>query len=173
MHLFRRTTAAVVVGLALATLVTSPAHADETDTRTVTLPTPHTVNGLWPGCLTSLNLQGGPGISNTGVVHQSYTVTVRSAADSCGAVLWRTRATIVDESPGHPTRAVSGEGAPGNPSTATAQQSVQYGIGIREVGIITFQVEAWSAVGRVCFQERFVVDAAAWERRWLPYFVPC
>ena len=95
-----------------------------------------------------------------------------STPRSCGTVTWTARFTIIDESPGHATRAVSDEGT-GNPAYADARQFVAYGLGIREVGLITFQWEATSRFGTICAQEWWTMDAVTMQPTWVSLSPGC
>ena len=171
MRLFR-SVATVALATALVTAGAPVAVAE--DDRTMTFLIPNLANPTSPPCETTVGMSGYPWPERpAGVIDESYSVMVQSETQWCETVDWHTRVTIIDESPGHSTRAVSADGEPGNPSVASAHQDVPYGIGVREVGVVTFQTEAWSDIGEVCAQERFVIDAVTWEPRWTRSDVPC
>lgn len=152
MTTFRRAAAALLCAVALP--IAAPAHATPLDEQTITLV--HVDASTGSVCRTNLTLGGRPttwpgALEEFGFVH--------AHTPNCASVRWTTRMTIVDQSPGRPTRAVSGVGAAGNPSMAQARQVVEYGIGVREVALVTYQYEASSRLGTVCFQDYYVVDA--------------
>lgn len=150
------------IGTTIALLAsTAPAaHADVvTDNAPIVLVTPDP-SDLTAACVTTIRTTSTIGGFPT--VYQSASLNVSSSG--CGAgVRWTPTVTIIDESPGRATRATSSTGAAGNPAFASDSQNVTYGIGVREVGIITFQYEATSRLGTYCVADKFRFDVVS---RW-------
>lgn len=77
----------------------------------------------------------------------------------CATTTWSARVTIIDTAPGHATRAVSKEGGPASPLLVRAWQDIPYGVGVREAGVVTIQLEIWSRLGSLCVIDFWRTDA--------------
>lgn len=165
-HAIRRTALAAALTTAALTLAAPAAPAAHAlpptaDERTLTIPMvdPETL----AVCNVSVTPAGGlhavaGGVYEGGAIHVS-------SPRSCGTVTWTVRFTVIDQSPTHATHAKSAT-AKGNPAYAAASQTVAYGIGQREVGVITLQWEWSSRLGSYCFQDVWTMSAAGMTPTW-------
>lgn len=153
---------AAVLGGVVATTVAvaagaAGAHATVGD-LTVTLVTPDLAYGK-PGCVTVLSMQssfsGGASLDEAAAVHVS--------SSGCGPVSWRPSVFVLDDSPTAGTFGSGESGAAGNPATASASQVVHYGVGVRELGIVTLQFTAASRLGDICYHSRWQYDAVTFQ----------
>lgn len=92
------------------------------------------------------------GIAN-GAAAESGRISVTSSG--CPSVAWTSVAIVKDESPGHPTVSRVATGS----TSATAAQSVPYALGVREAGLVTFELYVSSRLGFFCWKDIWQVTA--------------
>ncbi|HVF06280.1 MAG TPA: hypothetical protein VNA20_15670 [Frankiaceae bacterium] len=78
---------------------------------------------------------------------------VKAAPSNCPSVTWTSVVIVKDESPGHPTRTVVGTGS----TSASASQSVNYALGVREAGVVTVTMLVSSRLGDFCWADKYAV----------------
>ena len=165
----------LAVLLAVAALgPTAPgASAGPLGDREVTIFTPDTSTSLRLPCKTSFDYMGWPKPFGATSVQEIIGIRAESSTDWCADAEWRTRVTVIDDSPGHPTRTQSSDVGVGNPSITGTSQVLPYGLGVREVGIVTYQFEATSYIADWCAQDLYLVDWVTRTSTWLAPGVPC
>lgn len=156
-RVLRRVVATLIVTVAVVPVLAPTVHAapDTVGAVTITVVTPDPTN-LRLVCTSSFTMQSSVGMAGSSV-YEAGSLEVSSS--SCGpGVSWTPTVTVIDESPGRATRATSHTGIPGNPAFAADSQTVAYGLGVREVGIVTIQFEGTSRLGTYCFADKWRID---------------
>ena len=157
---------AVSLAVALVCTVQPAANAvpDTAGEHTITILVPDPTSPTSPPCRVNLTMSSSARWTPP-TVRQWGFVRAEVLTAGCTRLTWHTRMTIIDESPGHATRVATASGAAGTQSTAVAGHYVAYGIGERELGVITFQFEAWSGDTVLCFQDIWTMDAVTRQPR--------
>lgn len=160
--------ATVAVTAASAVIAPVSARADDGFEWTFTVATPDSEYGM-ALCTTSTSLQFGTSGRPTLVEQAAGSVS----SSGCGPVVWAASIIIHDMSlPWYPNYVDGNGGTDGNPARAEVSQEVEYGMGVREVGVIQVNFEAVSRLGTVCYHLVATFDVVDWTSKVvLP--VPC